>query len=403
MNKKFNYPLCSSTWDAEEIQSIDDVIKSGFYTMSNNVIDFEKNFSAWVGSKYAIFVNSGSSANLLMIAALIYSKIEEKSLRRGDEIIVPAVSWITTYSPLQQFGLKLKFVDIDLNTLNYDLDKLISSVSDKTKAIFCVNLLGNPNQYNVISNLAIEKNILIIEDNCESLGATLNGKHAGTFGIMGSFSTFFSHHICTIEGGVVVTDDEYLSNMVKSLRAHGWTRDLSNKNFLNSNSNNFSDSDNDNFYQSFDFILPGYNLRPTEISGSIGLSQLKKINRFLEQRRKNADVFRKLFRDNPYILIQEEIGSSSWFGFSLIIKNNKKFNRKKLINFFIANNIEHRPIVSGNFLRSRAIDYFNYSVHGELENANYLHDNGLFIGNHHIDMTKSIEYLHKILKVEFNL
>ena len=202
-----------------------------------------------------------------------------------------SVSWSTTYFPLHQYGLKLKFVDIDIETLNYDLDKLETSITEDTKALMLVNLLGNNNDFDRINLICKEKNIVIIEDNCESMGAKYNNKYSGTFGVMGTFSSFFSHHISTMEGGVVVTDSEELYHILLCLRAHGWTRNLPKENYISKKSDNW-------FEESFKFVLPGYNVRPLEMSGAIGIEQLKKLPNFLKQRRKNAETFINLFRSS---------------------------------------------------------------------------------------------------------
>jgi len=196
-----NYCLASNTWDDKEYQAIKDVVDSDMFTMGKKVAQYEKNFADFFGANYALMTSSGSTANLLMVAALFFTKNEKYKLQRGDEIIVPAVSWSTTYFPLQQYGLKVKFVDIDRNTLNLDLNKLEEAISSNTKAILAVNLLGNPNDFNKIKDIIGERDIFIFEDNCESMGATLDGQQAGTFGVMGSYSSFFSHHIATMEGG----------------------------------------------------------------------------------------------------------------------------------------------------------------------------------------------------------
>ena len=285
------YPLASSTWDKSELKSINKVIDSGIYSMGKFVAEFENKFSDYNRSKYSVMVNSGSSANLLAVAALFF--IRNNPLKRGDEVIVPAVSWSTTYSPLQQYGLKLKFVDIDINTLNYDLDKLSNAVSDTTRLIVAVNLLGNPNDFNQIQKIINKRDIIVLEDNCESLGASYNSKKTGTIGLLGTFSSFFSHHISTMEGGVICKDNEELYQIIKSLRAHGWTRNLDKNNLL------CKKSDND-FEESFRFILPGYNVRPLEFSGAIGLEQLNKLPSFIDQRRKNHIVFNNLFKVSLY-------------------------------------------------------------------------------------------------------
>jgi len=380
------YELASSTWGEEEIESINKVVQSGNFTMGENVREFEKQFASFFNSKYCVMVNSGSSANLIAIASLFFKK--DSPLKIGDEVIVPAVSWATTYHPLNQYGLKLKFVDIDINTLNYDLKKLEGAISINTKAIIAVNLLGNSNDFKKINELIQGKNILLIEDNCESMGAKFNSKYAGTHGILGTFSGFFSHHISTMEGGMILTDTEELYHIMLSLRAHGWTRDLPTNNHLVKKEVN-------PFDESFRFILPGYNLRPLEFSGAIGIEQLKKLPSFINSRRKNAKYFLEKLKKSDFIL-QREIGESSWFGFSLIMKD-QTISREKIINKLIEKKIDVRPIVSGNFVKNEVIKYYNYEVFSDLINSERLDKFGFFVGNHHYDIKPKIDYLFKIL------
>ena len=381
------YKLATSTWDELEINAIQEVIKTDKFSMGPKVEEFERQFAQYFGSKYAVMCSSGSTANLLMTASLFFSK--KPKLKAGDEIIVPAVSWSTTYFPLQQYGLKLKFVDIDLNTLNYNLDDLESAVSSKTKAIMAVNLLGNSNDFNKINEIIENRDIVVIEDNCESMGAKFDDKFCGTHGLMGTFSTFFSHHMATMEGGMVLTDDEEYYHILLCLRAHGWTRNLPDKNHV-------ADKSNDWFEESFRFVLPGYNVRPLEMSGAIGIEQLKKLPLFIKQRRKNAEIFVKLFKDDKRFLIQKEIGESSWFGFSLIIMN-KSINRKEIIDLLTINKIDSRPIVTGDFTKNDVMKFFNYEIHETLENADHLHYQGFFLGNSHVDLTEELMYLKKVL------
>ncbi|MDN5560138.1 MAG: DegT/DnrJ/EryC1/StrS family aminotransferase [Psychrobacter sp.] len=385
-----NYSLASSTWDEKELAAIQRVIDSDMYSMNTQVAQYEKDFASFFGSKYALMTSSGSTANLLMIAALFFKK--DNPLKRGDEIIVPAVSWSTTYFPLQQYGLKVKFVDIDLETLNIDLDQLEAAITDKTRAILTVNLLGNPNDFARINTLIADKDIILLEDNCESMGATFEGQQAGTFGLMGTFSSFFSHHIATMEGGCVVTDDEEIYHILLCIRAHGWTRNLPKENSLTGTKSD------DPFEESFKFILPGYNVRPLEMSGAIGIEQLKKLPSFIAQRRKNAEYFLSLFADHPDFLIQKEIGDSSWFGFSFIIRQDAGITRKEVVKKLVDNGIECRPIVTGNFLKNKEVlEYFDYEVSGTVDNAEYLDKNGLFVGNHQIDLTEQLNLLHQVL------
>ena len=382
------YELATLSWDENEKKAIKRVMDSDIYTMGENVYKFEKMFADYVGSKYAVMVNSGSSANLLMIASLMYSK--EFNIKRGDEVTVPAVSWATTYTPLQQYGLKVKFIDIDINTLNFDISQLEKAVTDKTKIILAVNLLGNPNDFDAIKKIISNKDIILLEDNCEALGAVYNGKQLGTIGLIGTYSTFFSHHMATMEGGVIVTDNEEIYNILLSLRAHGWTRQLPKNNRLCQKSDN-------PFEESFRFILPGYNVRPVEMSGAIGIEQLKKLSNFIEERIKNAKYFINKFKHDERFIIQKEIGQSSWFGFSLIIRDNSGILRKDIINKLLNNNIEVRPIVSGNFLKNEVIKYFDYEIFDTVNNAELLDRNGFFIGNHHFDIRDKIDYFKQVI------
>ena len=384
-----NYPLATSTWDEKELNAIQSVIDKDIFTMGDSVKQFEDDFSKFLNKKYCVMVSSGSTANLIATAALFYTK--NPMLKRGDEVIVPAVSWSTTYFPLQQYGLKLKFVDIDLDTLNYDLEALESAITDNTKMIMVVNLLGNPNDFIKIDKIIKDKDIFILEDNCESMGAEYRGKQAGTFGVMGTFSTFFSHHMATMEGGFVTTDDEELYHILLSMRAHGWTRNLPKENKICTKSDDW-------FEESFRFVLPGYNVRPVEMSGAIGIEQLKKLPTFLMQRRKNAKLFVELFENHSDFMIQKDIDNSSWFGFSLIIKPTSKLKRKDIIAKLQENKIDCRPIVTGNFTRNDVMKFFDYEIHNELTNADYLHDNGLFIGNSQVCLEKEIIFLAEVLK-----
>lgn len=386
-----DYSLASSTWDEKEIGAIQKIIDSNMFTMGKHVSEYENNFADYFGSKYAVMVSSGSTANLIMIAALFYTKNEALKLKRGDEVIVPAVSWSTTYFPLYQYGLKLKFVDIDPQTLNMDLEQLESAISDKTRAILSVNLLGNPNDFKKVKKIIGNRNIVLLEDNCESMGATLDNKQAGTFGVMGTFSSFFSHHIATMEGGCVVTDDEELYHILLCLRAHGWTRNLPKFNKVT------GEKSDDPFEESFKFVLPGYNVRPLEMSGAIGIEQLKKLPGFIRNRQENGKYFTELFSNHPYLDIQKEVGCSSWFGFSLVIKDKSDVKRSMLVKKLVDNGVECRPIVTGNFAKNEVVKYFDYTIHNNLDNAEYIDANGLFIGNHQFDIRDKINSLSRLL------
>ena len=379
------YRLATSTWDDAELNAIREVIESDMYSMGPQVATYEQQFAKTFDSNYCVMVNSGSSANLLMIASLFYRK--HNRLKRGDEIIVPAVGWSTTYAPLQQYGLKVKFVDIDRDTLNIDLKQLKEAVTDNTKAIMVVNLLGNPVDMNELMNIAGDR--IVLEDNCESMGATYLGKAAGSFGLMGTFSSFFSHHISTMEGGCIVTDDEELYHILLCLRSHGWTRNLPENNHVTGTKSTNA------FEESFKFALPGYNVRPIEMSGAIGQQQLKKLPAMLEQRKANAQLFKELFADID-VITQQEVGTSSWFGFSIVTHNH--FMKQNLVKAYQDNNIECRKIVSGNFLRSPMLEFFDYKKHSECTNAEYIDAGGLFVGNSHENLSDQLQNLAEITK-----
>ncbi len=384
-----SYPLANSAWDHEEYEAIQSVIQSGMFTMGQKVAEFEKAFADYVGSRYCVMVNSGSSANLVMIGALRYKS--ESPLLPGAEVIVPAVSWSTTYYPLYQYGLKLRFVDIDKDTLNFDLEKLEQAITPNTRAILAVNLLGNPNDFNKIRTIIGDRDIVLLEDNCESMGATFEGKQTGTFGLMGTYSSFFSHHISTMEGGMVVTDDEEIYHILLALRAHGWTRNLPKQNRIT------TDKSDDPFTEAFRFVLPGYNLRPLEMSGALGLAQLRKLPMIVRERRNNAERFLQIMKQFPYLRTQKEIGESSWFGFSMIVEPDANVSREHLISALTAAKVDTRPIVAGNFAKNEVLKWFDYTIAGDLTNAERIDDAGFFIGNHHYPLDSEFELLQSEL------
>ncbi len=385
MNEFAGLPLATSTWDKAEYDAINRVVANDRFTMGPLVAEFERDFASYFGSNYGVMVNSGSSANLLIIAAAVLDP--RNNIQPGDEILVPAVSWATTYYPLQQYGLVLKFVDVDINTLNMDLDLARAAIGPKTKGVFAVNLLGNPNDFAALTALADEFGLMIWEDNCESLGAKFDGRYAGTWGQMGSFSSFFSHHISTMEGGVILTDDEQLQQMLISLRAHGWTRELAQKNFVH-------DKTGEPFDDLFRFVLPGYNVRPLEMSGAIGIEQVKKISSLIEGRRENAAYFKNKFADISCVRTQKETGESSWFGFSFILEESLTGRRNDVVRALTELKIDARPIVAGNFAKNPVMKYLPSVVPAEMPAADKVHVDGLFVGNHHYPVHEAIDVLY---------
>jgi CDP-6-deoxy-D-xylo-4-hexulose-3-dehydrase len=382
------YDLAHNTWGEEEINAVTKVLKSGMFTMGENVQRFEQEFAKKFGKRHAIMVGSGSAANLVALAALFYRK--ENPLKAGDEVIVPAISWATTYYPLQQYGLKLRFVDVDLETLNLDVKQLETALTPKTRMVLGVSILGNPCALPEMRAFCDRHNLILFEDNCESMGAEVGGRACGTWGDVGTFSTFFSHHISTIEGGVIVTDDEEIHHLCLAIRAHGWTRNLPPDSPI-------YDRKEDDFYEAYRFIVPGYNARPMEISAAAGIEQLKKLDAMIEIRRKNATLFQDLFRNDPRLIIQKENGKSSWFSFTLILNPNENIDRTRVMQALKRADIGYRIITGGNFLRHDVIKYFDYSCVGEMTNADLAHYRGFFVGNHPTDLSLQLVQLREVL------
>ena len=387
------YDLAADTWGPEEKAAIQNVVNSGRLTMGPKVAEFEAAFAKYFGRRHAVMVNSGSSGNLVGIASLFYRS--ENPLKRGDEVIVPAIAWSTTYSPLQQYGLKLRFVDVELDTLNMDVRRLDEALNAKTRMIVGVSILGNPAALDKMRKFAEQHGLIFFEDNCESMDAELGGQKTGSFGDNSTFSTFFSHHISTIEGGVITTDDDEINALVRSIRTHGWTRDLPDTLEL-------CERRDDDFYEAYRFILPGYNVRPQEINAAVGLEQLKKLPSMTEVRRRNWLIFSNLFKDDDRFIIQRENGKSSCFSFTLILNPEKLINRNKVLDALTEVGIGYRLITGGCFPRHDVIQYFDYELVGEMTNGNIAHDNGFFVGNHPFDLTSQIESFHAIMDMVCN-
>jgi CDP-6-deoxy-D-xylo-4-hexulose-3-dehydrase len=357
--------------------------------MGEQVRRFEEAFAAKFGLKHAVMVNSGSSANLVSVAALCHVR-ERRPLARGDEVIVPAISWATTYCPLQQYGLKLRFVDVELDTLNMDVARLEEAVTPRTRMVVAVSILGNPASLDTIRSFCDTHDLIMLEDNCESMGAKLDGKPCGTFGDVNTFSTFFSHQMSTMEGGVILTENTEIDHLARVIRNHGWSRDLPRDTAL------YQRYDDD-FVEAYRFLLPGYNVRPLEICGAVGLEQLKKLDRMIEMRRANAALFVRLFKDDPRFIVQRENGRSSWFSFTIVLNPDLEIDRRTVLRALRQAGIEFRMITGGCFLRHDAIKFFDYDTVGEIRNANVAHDRGFFVGNHPRDLTSEITCLREVL------
>jgi CDP-6-deoxy-D-xylo-4-hexulose-3-dehydrase len=395
INRQPIYPLASSTWNSKEEDAAIGVIKSGKCTMGPLTKLAEQQFADLFGSKYCVMSNSGSSANLLAITALMYRK-HGPSLKPGDVVLVPTVSWSTTYYPLHQNGLVMKFIDVDLNTLNISPEEIKKHITPEVKAIFAVNLLGNPCDFDALMNICQENNLILVEDNCESMGSTYRGKQAGSFGVMGTHSGFFSHIICSVEAGYTVTDDEELQQLANSLRAHGWTRTLPDKNFV-------CDKTGVPFEDLFRFCLPGYNLRTNDIFAAITSEQLIKLPNMIRERKSNADYFKQLlseFNKNELLMIPQEVSAlaeSTWFGFSMILNGRLAGKRKEVTEKLLASGVECRPIVAGNITNNPVIALMRHQKTSD-KNASRIDTDGFFIGNNPDNLTGQLNYFFEVME-----
>jgi CDP-6-deoxy-D-xylo-4-hexulose-3-dehydrase len=358
--------------------------------MGEKVAKFEQEFADYFGSKHAVMVNSGSTANLLMVALLKW----RHNLTRfeGANIIVPAVGWSTTYFPLTQNGFRVNFVDVDPETFNIDVNKIEAAINPSTVAIMPVNLCGNPCNFTEIKRICAKHKLLLLEDNCESMGGKWDNRSLGTLGFAGSHSFFFSHHLQTMEGGMICTPNEGDYHWLKSLRAHGWCRELPDEFELYNKTGSF-------FKDSFTFVTPGYSVRPLEMSGAIGSVQLKKWPQLLEVRLENMKYFKELFEDVPWLRMQEEKhGDSTWFSFGCVLQGALKGRRDEVIQAFEQSGIEARPLASGNFLNQPVVKMMPHYNHGNYEGAQDIDDNGFWVGNHSTDCKAGIFKMFTILK-----
>jgi len=382
------YELASSTWGPEEKDAIAKQLQADRLTMGPAVRDFEREFAAKFGVAHAAMCNSGSSANLVAVASLFH--VKQRPLQRGDEVIVPALSWATTYHPLQQYGLRLRFVDIELDTLNIDVSQLEAALTPRTRMVVAVSILGNPAALDVLRAFCDRHGLYLFEDNCESMGASLGGKPCGTFGHINTFSTFYSHHMSTMEGGLIVSDSEELDHLARAIRNHGWSRDVP------AGSPIFEARPAD-MAELYRFILPGYNVRPLEMCGAVGSVQLRKLDASIAARRRNAERFVRLFAGDPRFIIQREHGVSSWFCFTIILNPALNVERKPVTDALAKADIGFRMITGGCFLRHDAIKFYDYDTVGEIVNANLAHDRGFFVGNHPRDLAPQIDRLREVL------
>ncbi len=364
----FKYiPASGKVLDEKDLCNMIDATLDMWLTTGRFNDKFEKDFASYIGSKHALTVNSGSSANLLALTALTSHKLGERRLKKGDEVITVAAGFPTTVAPIIQNGLIPVFVDVDINTHNILADQIEAALTDKTKAIFVAHTLGNPFNLSKIKEICKQRNLWLIEDNCDALGAKFNGKFTGTFGHIGTFSFYPAHHITMGEGGAVITDDTQLYRILMSIRDWGrdcWCppgKDNSCKNRFNMQLGKLPFG----YDHKYTYSHLGYNLKITDWQAACALSQLSKLDGFIEKRKAN---FTKLFMglkqfENYFILPSWESGAEpSWFGFLMTVKKDAPFNKIALCRFLEENNIGTRQLFAGNILRQPSFTEENITL-----------------------------------------
>jgi CDP-6-deoxy-D-xylo-4-hexulose-3-dehydrase len=337
-------------------------------TKGNLTLQFEDIWSKWLGVKYSVFVNSGSSANLLMIYSLILS-----GRLRNNNVIVPAISWSTTVAPTIQFGLNPIICDCDNKNLGLNISHLKQLVEKYQPSIITlVHVLGIPNYLDEITKICHDNDIILLEDTCEAVGSTYHLKRLGTFGVMSSFSFYFGHHISTIEGGMISTNDEELYSILLSIRSHGWDRDLPNeRQKLLRQKYKISE-----FKSLYTFYYPGFNLRATDLQAFIGIEQMKDIDSISIKRNKNFSFYNELLNKHMWKIKPPKNCFVSNFAYPLITR---KIN--KLITNLKKEQIEHRPLICGSIAEQPF--WYNRYDKDILPNASKVNDFGIYLPNHH--------------------
>ena len=357
------------------------------FTQFDKVREFEHTYAAWQGARYCVFTNSGSSANLLLVS----SAKELLGWQNGDEVIVPAVTWPTTVTPVMQCGLTPVFVDANLTDLSLDYAQLASKITDRTRGIVLAHLLGFPADVEKIRDLASERGIAILEDCCESQGATLHGLKVGNLGLAGTFSFYWGHHMTSVEGGMICTGHEELFKLLVLKRSHGLARELPNE-YHPAIKARYPDID-----FNFLFLTDGMNFRNTEFSAVLGLCQLRRIDDFIRIRNRNYGRFLEICKRYPKELITLEAEGISSFVLPFIFRNSlQKQEFQKLIQSV---GIESRPLISGNLLRQPFLQHY-YDVR-DYPNADLLHTNAFYVGNNQFVGEERIQFLENLMSKFF--
>ena len=377
------YPLTQSVLEDKDLSAAIRVIKSKKITMGRKTNEIESYFSKKIVKNNSLMVNSGSSANLLIFQCLINPLV--KRLSKNDEVLIPAICWSTSLWPIIQSGLKVKFVDINQETLNIDTNDLKNKISKRTKALMLVHAMGNCADMDEIVKICKKNKIILIEDTCEALGSTFKKKNLGTFGEFSSYSFYYSHHITSGEGGMVCCKNKKYKDILKSLRSHGWSKGLSNSKNL---AKKFSNID-----KNWIFVNSGYNLRTTDINAAIGLEQLKRIKQILAIRKHNFyKIKNSLLKNSNYkkqfsIINEHKKSNIAWFGIPITLNTKSKKYKLSVMQKLDKLGIMTRPIISGNFAKQPSIKLYNIKINYKLPIADLIDRNSFFLGLHNIKIS----------------
>jgi CDP-6-deoxy-D-xylo-4-hexulose-3-dehydrase len=381
-----NYiPVTGKVLDEDDILMGVDSMLDAWLTAGRYSEEFESNLARYMGSRFSFLVNSGSSANLLAFYALTSPKLGERAIKQGDEIITVAAGFPTTINPMLQFGCVPVFLDIDIPSYNIKAEQIEAAITPKTKAIMLAHTLGNPFNLDIVMQVANKYNLWVIEDDCDSLGATYNDKKTGTFGDLGTLSFYPAHHITMGEGGAVLVNNPQLKKITESFR--DWGRDCwcpPGKD--NTCGERYCQKVGDlpeGYDHKYTYSHIGFNLKATDMQASIGLSQLAKADTFIAKRRENHNLlYNKLKTLEEYFILPETTSNSnpSWFGFMLTIRDGSKINRNQLVEYLEQNKIGTRLLFGGNLTKQPAYKNSNYRILNSLENTDKVMNDGFWLG-----------------------
>ncbi len=368
MSTTSSYSMQALTWGKEEIAAVIDCLDRRQTTMGDKVCEFEQAFAEYIGTSHAVMVNSGASANLL----IMWAARELGILHHGDEVICPAVTWPTQVSAVIEAGFHPRLADVEVSTLNVSLVTLNAALTPRTRAVSLVHLMGNPSCTPEIIDWAERCGLHIFEDCCEALGATVGGYKTGSFSTAAAFSFFQSHHLTTMEGGMITTGSLEFANKVRMLRAHGWTRDQRDIVGLPRDPSRFK------------FIGPGFNFRPTELNAAFGLVQLGKLSAMNSRRDEHALQVQLLFRSTNGHFVESLLpthwqAEPSWFALPFVLREGLPYSRERVIEYLEDNGAETRPIAGGNLARQPGFSKMRDWTSGNLPGADAIHDRGFYI------------------------